>query len=283
LRADVDADLAATSRTGGIPWSSARFLAERLLLGVHRSNAVASLCVVQFDESDDLAQIDAVQEQLLREFRTDDIVTRSGDRETILVLGGVDRAVSSSRLEGMAGRLSTVGIRVGIAEFPYDAQSVGDLVTEARTLVERSRAEDGPRVVSADWHPGGLVAHDVIIADSDPAVARVVGEALERSGVSVAHISDGQLLLERLQSPNVRLPKVLILEFDLLGVDGLTILRRLKRKSALRRFDVVMLSARTREADIRQAYDLGVTEVIAKPFSPGILVRRLLRLMEVEL
>ncbi|MEZ5226183.1 MAG: hypothetical protein R2710_05780 [Acidimicrobiales bacterium] len=67
LRADVDADLAASSRTGGVPWASATFLAERLLLGVHRSDSVASLCVVQFDESDSVAQVDAVQEQLLRE------------------------------------------------------------------------------------------------------------------------------------------------------------------------------------------------------------------------
>ena len=122
LRADVDADIAASTRTGGVPWASATFLAERLLLGVHRSDSVASLCVVRFDETDSVAQVDAVQEQLLREFRTDDIVTRSDDRETILVLGGVDHEVSSARLEAMASRLVSVGIRVGVAEFPYDAR-----------------------------------------------------------------------------------------------------------------------------------------------------------------
>jgi CheY-like chemotaxis protein len=282
LRADVEADLAMASRAGGVPWASAKFLAERLLLGIHRAESVASLCVVRFDDSDPMNEIDAVQEQLMREFRTDDIVTRSDDRETILVLGGVDRQVSRARLEGVAKRLTSVAIRVGIAEFPYDAQSLGDLVTEARAIVVRSMSEDGPRVVTADWRPGGLVSHDVVVADSDPAVATVVGEALQRCGLSVAHVSDGQLLLERLADPDIRLPKLLLLEFDLLSVDGLTVLRRLHRQAALRRFDVVMLSARTREADIRQAYDLGATEVIQKPFSPGILVRRILRIMDVD-
>ncbi len=280
LRVDVDADLVPSARSGGVPWASAVFLAERLLLGAHRSDSVASLCVIQFDESSSTTEVDAVQEQLLREFRTDDIVTRSGDREAVVVLSGVDHTVSQGRLEAMASRLESVGVRVGIAEFPYDAQSVDDLVSVARGLLERSLAEGGPRVVTADWHPGGLVAHDVIIADSDPAIARVIGDALERSGLSVAHIADGQVLLERLENPLVRLPRLLLLEFDLLSVDGLTILRRLQRKSALRRFDVVMLSSRTRETDLREAYDLGASEVIQKPFSPGILVRRLLRILE---
>ncbi len=280
LRLDVDADLVPTARSGGIPWASAVFLAERLLLGAHRSDSVASLCVIRFDESSSMSEVDAVQDQLLREFRTDDIVTRSGDREAVVVLSGVDHTVSQGRLEAMASRVESVGVRVGVAEFPYDAQSVDDLVTVARGLLERSIAEGGPRVVTADWHPGGLVAHDVIIADSDPAIARVIGDALARSGLSVDHLTDGQVLLERLENPLVRLPRLLLLEFDLLTVDGLTILRRLQRKSALRRFDVVMLSSRTRETDLREAYDLGASEVIQKPFSPGILVRRLLRILE---
>ncbi|MEE9417161.1 MAG: response regulator, partial [Acidimicrobiales bacterium] len=281
LRADVDPDLALNSRTGGVPWTSAKFLAERLLLGVHRDDSVASLCVVQYDETDSVAEIDAAQDLLMREFRTDDIVTRSADRETILVLGGVDRHVVGARLELITRRLPAVGTRVGIAEFPYDAQSVADLVIEARSTLTRSREADGPRVATADWRPGGIVTHDVILADSDPAVACVVGEALQRCGLTVDHVPDGQLLLDRLADPQVRLPKLLILEFDLEGIDGLTILRRLQPQAALRRFDVVMLSARTRETDLQQAYDLGVTEVITKPFSPGILLRRLRRIMAV--
>ena len=59
-------------------------------------------------------------------------------------------------------------------------------------------------------------------------------------------------------------------------------LRRLHQKGAVRRFDIAMLSSRTRESDIRQAYDLGAAEVIQKPFSPGILARRLLRLVEAD-
>ncbi len=280
-RSDLAVDLAPTARIGGVPWSSATFLAERLLLAAHRGDSVASLCVIRYGPLETVAEIDSVQEALMREFRTDDVVTRSGDRENILVLGGVDREISQSRLHSIVERSGTAGSRVGIAEFPYDAQSVDELVDAARHALDRS-VDHGPRVVTADWHPGRSAPADVIVADSDPAIAHVVSHALERSGLTVEHIADGQLLLERLRNPSLASPRLLLLEFDLLSVDGLTILRRLHRQGAVRRFDVVMLSSRTREADIRQAYDLGVIEVIDKPFSPGIVTRRLLRLVEVD-
>lgn len=280
-RSDFDVDVATTTRTGGVPWSSAAFLAERVLLAAHRADSVASLCVIRYDPLETVGQIDALQEELMREFRTDDVVTRSGDRENILVLGGVDRQVTQSRLEGIVERSGIAGSRVGIAEFPYDAQSVDELVAAARAVLDRS-GERGPRVVTADWFPDRAAPADIVVADSDPASARVVAHAMGRSGFAVEQVADGHLLLERLQNPLVEPPRLLVLDFDLLSVDGLTILRRLHRQGAVRRFDIVMLSSRTRESDIRQAYDLGVVEVIDKPFSPAIVARRLSRLLAVD-
>jgi len=139
---------------------------------------------------------------------------------------------------------------------------------------------DGPTVVSVDWHPDRRPGAQALVADSDPATSRVITQSLERLGLTVDDISDGQLLLERLRNPQIELPRLLILDFDTLSVDGLTVLRRLHRQEALRRFDVVMLATRTRESDIRLAYDLGAADVIQKPFSPGIVARRLKHLLQ---
>lgn len=281
-RTDLNIDVSGLSRSGGVPWASATFLAERALLSAHRSDSVVAVCVIDYGPDEDVVSVDAVQDALLREFRTDDLVTRSGDGENILVLSGVGGAVAHARFLGIVERASTEHSRVGIAEFPHDAQSLNELVDAARDAIARSAdTVGGPRVVTADWRPNREQAPDVIVADSDLATARVVARSLERVGLSVEHVVDGQLLLERLRDVTIEPPKMLILEFDLLSVDGLTILRRLNNRAALRRFDVVMLSSRTRESDVRQAYDLGVVDVIEKPFSPGILVRRLKRLLDV--
>lgn len=282
-RTDLDVDVSGLSRVGGVSWVSAKFLAERALLAAHRADSVVSVCVIRYGQDEQASSIDAVQDALLREFRTDDIVTRSADDENILVLSGVGGAVSHARFQGIVERASTPGSRVGISEFPHDAQSLTDLVDAARDSIDRSdAAEDGPRVATADWHPDRRRGADVIVADSDLAAASIVARSLERIGVSVEHIVDGPEVLERLRDTSLEPPKLLILEFDLHSVDGLTVLRRLSSRAALRRFDVVMLSSRSRESDVRQAYDLGVIDVIEKPFSPAILIRRLKRLLHVE-
>ncbi|MEZ5226184.1 MAG: response regulator [Acidimicrobiales bacterium] len=146
-------------------------------------------------------------------------------------------------------------------------------------------SEAGPRVARAWSLPTGDPGDWWPTTSWSPTAIRRSPESSARPSnepASVDHVTDGQVLLDRLQDPLVRLPKVVLLEFDLLAIDGLTILRRLQKQAALRRFDVVMLSARTRENDIREAYDLGAVDVIQKPFSPGILVRRLLRIMDAD-
>jgi CheY-like chemotaxis protein len=280
LRADSELAEGQDSAGRGIPWNSAVFLAERMLLGVHRNDQVASLCVVRFDDKDPLGEIDAAQEVLVSEFRSDDIVTRSPDRETIAVLAGVDRQVAAGRLGSLVSRLTQVNARVAIVEFPFDARSVSDLVDGARSLLEQSLDEDGPKVVTSDWTAGQRREVDVIVADSDTPIALIITDALERCGLTVDRESDGQELLTRLLDPRIPLPRLLLLEFDLATIDGLTVLRRLKPKAALRRFDAMMLSTRTREIDLQQAFDLGASEIVQKPFSPAILVRRVLKLLD---
>lgn len=279
LRDDLDIDESADS-TGSVPWSAAQFLAERLLLGVQRSGSVASVCVVKFSESDSVESVDDVQEMLAKDFRTDDVVARSGDHENILVLTGLGQEVAQARLNGLVQRLTSVRARVGVAEFPYDAQSVPDLVDRAREALQLSSEKGGPVVVGAGWSNNAVQTGDVMVADSDPAVARVVRSALEREALTVEHVSSGRHLIERLTAEDAKLPKLLLLEFDLEGIDGLGVLQRLQERGMHRRLHIVMLSARARESDLQRAFDLGVTDVMSKPFSPSLLVRRLERMLE---
>lgn len=281
-RSDLDIDLVALRTSAGVPWESATFLAERVLLSADRSESTVSVCVIRYPESVPVLAVDAVQEQLTREFRTDDIVTRSGGRENILVLSGVASNVAATRFHGILERASTPGARVGVAEFPHDGAAIGPLIDAARSVLDRSADVENLRVVTVDWRRDTNSGAEIIVADSDHGAAHVVRRALERMGRSVEHLNEGEALLERLRSPELGPPVLLILDFDLLGVDGLTVLRRLHKRAALRRFDVVMLASRAREADIQTAYDLGVADVIGKPFSPGILARRLQRLLASE-
>jgi DNA-binding response OmpR family regulator len=168
-----------------------------------------------------------------------------------------------------------------VSEFPYDGKNVEDLVRAAEEAVVRSRDAGGPMAVATDWRPEQEQAPDVAIIDPDATLASVLAVALERQGLRAIHFQDGGEALDQLVGPNRRpLPRVVLLEFDTPGVEGLQLLRRLGEDGALSRLRVLMLTARTQESDLRRAFELGAVDVVKKPFPAALMMQRLRRTLE---
>jgi DNA-binding response OmpR family regulator len=71
-----------------------------------------------------------------------------------------------------------------------------------------------------------------------------------------------------------------MMELDLMGIDGLQLLRRLRDAGVMGGLRVLVLTARIRESELLDALSLGASDIVTKPFSPGLLVHRLRRVME---
>jgi len=68
-----------------------------------------------------------------------------------------------------------------------------------------------------------------------------------------------------------------VLDVDLPGLDGLSVLRRLARDDVLADTRVIMLTARSGEAEVLEALELGAFDHVAKPFSVPVLMQRIRR------
>lgn len=107
----------------------------------------------------------------------------------------------------------------------------------------------------------------VLVVDDEPTVREVVTRYLERDGFRVLQASDGAGAMKALADR----PDLVILDLMLPSVDGLTILQQLRRTSDV---PVILLTARSEEADRIVGLELGADDYVVKPFSPRELAAR---------
>ena len=70
------------------------------------------------------------------------------------------------------------------------------------------------------------------------------------------------------------LPDLIVLDLLLPTVDGLEVCRRLKLDPRTQHIPVLMLTAKSEEADVVTGLELGAEDYVTKPFSPRVLVAR---------
>ena len=73
---------------------------------------------------------------------------------------------------------------------------------------------------------------------------------------------------------------MLLLDWDLPGLDGLRVLRALRERGVLERTQVIMLTARGAEREVLEALHAGAVDHVTKPFSVPVLMQRVRRAME---
>jgi two-component system OmpR family response regulator len=115
----------------------------------------------------------------------------------------------------------------------------------------------------------------ILISEDDAALAEALRFALTQSGFAVDWVANGVDADEALKSADFGL---LILDLGLPRLDGLEVLRRLRRRNAA--LPVLILSAREDPEQKVAGLDLGADDYLVKPFSLNELqarVRALLR------
>jgi len=108
----------------------------------------------------------------------------------------------------------------------------------------------------------------VLVVDDAPEIVRLTRDFLEHAGFAVVAARDGD---EAIRVARQERPDLIVLDLGLPGRDGLDVTRELRRDSAV---PIVMLTARTDEADKIVGLELGADDYLTKPFSGKELVAR---------
>jgi DNA-binding response OmpR family regulator len=113
----------------------------------------------------------------------------------------------------------------------------------------------------------------ILLVEDAKDLAQVVQRELEAMGYTVLVAYDG---LEALRIHADRQPDLVILDWMLPRLDGLEVLRRIRRDSAI---PILMLTARGEEADRVIGLEVGADDYLTKPFSMRELVARVRALL----
>ena len=108
----------------------------------------------------------------------------------------------------------------------------------------------------------------ILVVDDELKIARLARDYLEKAGFETLTAGNGAGALALARS---RKPDLVVLDLGLPGLDGLDVIRALRRESAV---PIVVVSARAEETDRIVGLELGADDYLVKPFSPKELVAR---------
>ncbi len=114
----------------------------------------------------------------------------------------------------------------------------------------------------------------IIILEDEAALARLLTDALTRSGYAVTTYADGR---EGLRACQATPPDLLLADVMLPGLDGFAVVRELRR--TLPELPVLFLTARGAPADVVRGFEAGGNDYLKKPFSLDELLLRVRELL----
>jgi len=112
----------------------------------------------------------------------------------------------------------------------------------------------------------------ILVVDDEEDILELIRYNLEKEGYRVTCESSGE---DCLRAVSEHIPDLILLDLMLPGVDGLEVCRQLKADSKSSGIPILMLTAKSEDADIVTGLELGADDYVTKPFSPRILLARI--------
>ena len=112
----------------------------------------------------------------------------------------------------------------------------------------------------------------VLIAEDDDLVAEILSNALMDAGHAAGVIADGTQALRTILAQK---PDIVLLDCDLPGTHGVSILKQIRLDPNLWRIPVLMLTGCRSRSDEEIALYAGANGYLRKPFDPDYVVYRL--------
>jgi phosphoserine phosphatase RsbU/P len=111
----------------------------------------------------------------------------------------------------------------------------------------------------------------ILIAEDDAVTARILDQLCRSWGYETQLVKDGPASLEAMQADGG--PQLALLDWMMPGLDGPEVCRKLRENGGTSY--LILLTAKTHQADIVAGLDAGADDYLVKPFDPAELHARI--------
>jgi two-component system phosphate regulon response regulator PhoB len=112
----------------------------------------------------------------------------------------------------------------------------------------------------------------ILVIEDDRAISEILVYNLDKAGYEVSLAIDGR---DGINQAQLKLPDVILLDVMLPIIDGVEVCRRLRSKPETASATIIMLTAKTEEADQLIGFSVGADDYVTKPFSVRVLMERI--------
>lgn len=118
----------------------------------------------------------------------------------------------------------------------------------------------------------------VLLVDDEVHILRAAEFKLKRQGLDVVTASDGLEAWDQIQN---EMPEMVVTDVQMPRFSGLELVRRIRQTPETAHLPVIMLTAKGLELPKQELIDeLSIIDIIAKPFSPRELCRRVQEVLD---
>ncbi|TVQ23845.1 MAG: DNA-binding response regulator [Spirochaetaceae bacterium] len=112
----------------------------------------------------------------------------------------------------------------------------------------------------------------ILVVDDETDILELIAYNLRREKFDVSTVETGEDAIRFIaETP----PALVVLDLMLPGLDGLSVCRKLKQEKRSADIPILMLTAKSEDADVVKGLELGADDYLTKPFSPRVLVARI--------
>ena len=116
-----------------------------------------------------------------------------------------------------------------------------------------------------------MAKEHILIVEDDEDIQELIRYNLAQEGYRITMAGTGE---EAVKSARQKPPDLILLDLMLPKMDGLEVCRILSADHQTRHVPIIMLTAKSEEADVVTGLQMGADDYMTKPFSPRVLLAR---------